>query len=189
MEPKPLFAKVLQQASGTVRMVQQDMLNNPTPCSEWKLKDLLNHMVNELLWAPEIIKGKTTEQVGDRYDKELLGSDPQYAWKHAADAALVAVHSMEGDSIAHLSYGDIKVGAYVQELAADLYIHAWDVGQSLNFTILFDPQVAETLYELSLPKFEQMTKSELFGAPKIVQSSDLQAKLLALFGRHAYQPE
>lgn len=189
MEPKTLFAKVLQQASSTVRMVRPDMLNNATPCSEWKLRDLLRHMVYELLWVPEIIKGKTTKQVGNRFEKELLGSNSQYAWQHAADAALVAVRSAEEDSIAHLSYGDVKMSAYIQELAADLCIHAWDVGQSLKCMILFNPQIAETLYQLSLPKFEQMTESKLFGTPKIIESPDIQTKLLALFGRHSYQPE
>lgn len=189
MEPKTLFAKVLQQASSTVRMVRPDMLDNTTPCSEWKLKDLLNHMVYELLWAPEIIKGKTTKQLGNRFDKDLIGSNAQYAWQHAADAALVAVHSAEEDSAAHLSYGDVKTSAYIQELAADLCIHAWDVGQSLKCTILFNQEVAEAVYALSLPKFEQMTKSKLFGTPKIIRSPDIQAKLLALFGRHSYQPE
>ncbi len=54
----------------------------PTPCPEWDVQALVDHLVTEQLWTPQLLGGKTTEEVGDQ-----LGADPAGAWDAAARAA------------------------------------------------------------------------------------------------------
>jgi len=184
MDPKTLFAKSLEQASNVVRHVQPEQLDNDTPCTEWKMRQLLNHMVYELLWVPELVKGKTVAEIGDRYKGDVLHSDFHTAWQHAADAALVAVHTAKDDSTAHLSYGDIPMANYIQEVGSDIFIHCWDVGQGMYCTVLLNPEVAQAVYDNSLPRKQKFAESGLFGKPfEPPKSANLQTKLLALFGR------
>ncbi len=186
MEYKNVFAKALQQATSVVGLVRFQQLFNSTPCDKWNLRDLLHHMVYELLWAPEIIKGKGIKEVGDRFEGDLLGSDLQFAWKHAADAALVAVRSSKPSALVELSYGKVSAQRYITELAADLLIHAWDAGKALGFTLLFEPDLAKEIYKFSKSHAKEMAASKLFGTQLTVSASEaLSVKLLGMYGRQA----
>lgn len=186
MNAKELFAQAIGQAAGCVGHVRFDQLGNATPCSEWNLKELLNHMVYELLWVPELLRGKTVADIGDKYEGDLLHSDIQAAWQHAADSALVGVKRVEDDAVVHLSYSDVPAKDYIAEVAGDILVHAWDVSRSLGFTLLFAPEMTRSVYENTLPRHEEMVASGLYGKPvDVPEDAPLQVKLLGLMGRTA----
>ena len=64
--------------------------NAATPCDDWDVRTLVNHVVGELLWMPPLLEGKTIAEVGDRFDGDVLGSDPLATFKSAAAAAHAA---------------------------------------------------------------------------------------------------
>src|SRR5205085_7856583 len=43
-----------------------------TPCEDWDVRTLVNHVVGELLWLPPLLEGKTVADVGDRLDGDIL---------------------------------------------------------------------------------------------------------------------
>src|SRR5581483_10191843 len=51
-----------------VDAVRDDQWSAPTPCNEWNVRALVNHIVYEDRWAPHLVRGETIEQVGTRYD-------------------------------------------------------------------------------------------------------------------------
>jgi uncharacterized protein (TIGR03086 family) len=184
MHAKDVFAKAVQQATSCVRHVNESHLQNPTPCSEWDLGALLNHMVYELLWVPEIIRGKTVQDVGDLYEGDVLRSNPQATWQHVADAALAAVHNSKESQIAHVSYGDVPLMLYILEVGGDQLIHAWDLGQAMKATVLFDNELAQVVYEDVCTRQPQLEASGSFApALKVAADASIQDKLLALTGR------
>ena len=65
----------------------------PTPCAEWDVRALLNHIVYEDLWTVPLMEGATIEEVGDRYEGDLLGDDPLTATRAACDMAVTAAAS------------------------------------------------------------------------------------------------
>src|SRR3954453_21978338 len=65
--------------------------NTATPLPGWTVRYLVNHLVNEERWTPPLLDGATIEEVGSRYDGDLLGDDPVAAFDDAAAAALPAV--------------------------------------------------------------------------------------------------
>lgn len=186
MDTKELFAHTIQQSSICVSRVTSDDLGNSTPCTEWDLGTLLNHMVYELLWLPDITLEKNAALNPDIHKGDVLGSDFHAAWNRAADTALVAVKRARYAVPAHLTYGDVSMDDYIKEVSSDILVHTWDVAQSMFYTLLIEPALARTVYNISLPKKDMMIASGLF-APPIDVSDDwpLQDKLLALFGRKA----
>ncbi len=186
MDPRELFARSVEQAWHCLRHVREDQLHNDTPCSEWDLRMLMNHMVYELLWMPDLLYGKTIAEVGDRYEGDVLRSDHHSAWQHAADAALVAVKSVELDKPVHLSRGEVSAKDYIMEVANDLFIHAWDASQSVNSTLLLNEQMAQDFHDFLLPSVEGYRKSGSYGpAVEVANDADIVTKLLALTGRRA----
>src|SRR5687768_16286909 len=63
----------------------------PTPSTDWDVRMLVNHLVYEAKWAPDLFHGKTIEEVGDRYEGDLLGDDPVAAWKSGNAEVRVAI--------------------------------------------------------------------------------------------------
>jgi uncharacterized protein (TIGR03086 family) len=140
--------------------------------------------VYELLWVPEILSGKTVAEVGDKYEGDVLGEDIINAWNDAAHKASIAVETADLTATAHLSYGDFPNKKYIVEVANDVLIHGWDVGQSINCSVVFDEDVANTLYEAFLPRKDELAKSGVFNqAVDVSENASVQVKLLALLGR------
>lgn len=184
MDPKQLFIISVKQAGRCIDNIRDSQLNNDTPCSEWNLRQLLSHMIYEVLWVPDLIAGKTIAEVGDAYEGDVVGNNPKNSWQQATDRAINAVNKASLGGTAHLSYGDAPLSQYINEVAADIFIHSWDVDQAVNCTLLFDPEVAEVIYQNFLPRQQEMALSGLYGtAVDMSDDSDLQTKLLALFGR------
>lgn len=184
MHAQDIFAKAAQSATSCIKHLRPEYLGNATPCSEWDLRALLNHMVYELLWVPEIIRGKTVVEVGDRFEGDVLRSDPKSAWQHAADAALVAVHSADEKSVAHLSYGDVPLISYIREIGGDQLIHTWDLAQAMQATLLFEEELSRAVYDDLYPRQAELARTGLY-APAIEPTAEatMQDKLLNLVGR------
>ena len=74
------------------------------------------------------MRGSTMEEVGDRFDGDLLGDDPRAAASEAAAAAIsVVAETLPTAGKVHLSYGDEDMAEYVAQLTADHLIHGWDL--------------------------------------------------------------
>src|ERR1700710_3052226 len=75
---------------------------------------LANHAKDEA-WVPDVIAGKTIEEVGDTWKGDLLGTDPVGNYDKLNDLATAAVRKPIADGqIAHLSYGDFPVADFLQ---------------------------------------------------------------------------
>lgn len=158
---------------------------NPTPCTEWDVRALVNHLVNESAWVKPLLEGKTIAEVGDAFDGDLLGDDPHGAWERASNdarAAFAAPGAIE--RTVNLSYGDRPALEYLGQLAMDYVIHSWDLARGTDADDTIDPQLAEEICALAAPYEDLMKAVGVYGS-KIVppEGADLQTRLLAIFGR------
>src|SRR5690348_853499 len=110
MGPKAIFDKSSEHVAVLMACATPEHFTEPTPCSEWNVKALINHMINEVSWLPDLLAGKTIEEVGDKYDGDLAGDQPLVAWKRALKAAEEAVKAADVEKIVHLSYADVPAG-------------------------------------------------------------------------------
>ncbi len=186
MDPKQAFDKALKQATSCIQHIHSDQLNLPTPCTEWNLKQLTNHLVYELSWIPDLISGKTVAEIGDKYEGDLLGSDIRKAWGIVAAAASEAIAGADLDSTVNLSWGNVPAREYIIEVGRDVCIHGWDIAQATNCNLIIEPELAQFYYDNTLPHADSLSRGGGFApAIEVPKDSDIQTKLLALLGRQA----
>lgn len=168
-----------------VGKITDDDWAKPTPCTEWTVRDLLNHMVYEQLWVPELLAGVTVAEIGDRYDGDVLGDDPVSRWRttsRAAREAWLAAGVLDQD--VQLGRGPTPAREYAWEMTLDLAVHGWDLARGVGAPSPLNPDLAATL----LPPFEKLVSQfqgiGIFDPPVPVPDTTGPAdKLIALTGR------
>ncbi|MGA5816816.1 TIGR03086 family metal-binding protein [Kitasatospora sp. NPDC094028] len=178
------YSQALAAFDERVRLITPGQWDSPTPCADWSVRDLVNHLTGEQLWVPELLMGATISEVGGRFDGDLLGSDPVAAWTAAARAAEHAF-AVPGatELIVHLSDGDASGRYYLDQLTTDLVIHSWDLATGLGH----GTRLPEGLVDFALEQigdYGDLSASGLFDPPVPVPAdAGPQTRLLALTGR------
>ncbi len=127
-----------------VRTVPADAWGNPTPCAEWDVRELVNHIVGEERWTVPLLAGRTIEDVGSELDGDLLGPEPVDAAEQAAQDTVAAFEAPGArDRTVHLSFGDTPAQEYAWQLFADHLVHAWDLAVATGGDTTLDDDLVE----------------------------------------------
>jgi uncharacterized protein (TIGR03086 family) len=184
MDLDTLYRRCVESWATRVAAVTPDQWEGPTPCGEWSVRALVNHVVGEDLWTVPLVQGSTIEEVGDRFDGDLLGDDPTGASLAAARAATAAVAARlpEGGTV-HLSYGEERLAEYVCQLAADHLVHGWDLAVATGGDPRLDPALVDEVATWFADREELYRAAGVIGAVVAVTGGGAQARLLGGFGR------
>lgn len=185
MTNQETFALTQEIIRKLVASIDDGQWSARTPCSEWDVRAVLNHITSELLWIPEMFAGKRIDEVGDKYDGDVLGDDPKAVWQAASKATIAAISAPGADEkVVHLSFGDKPGKVYIQQMVIDQTIHAWDLAKGLGIDLEVPESLAMFGYLTLRPEAEAWRKSGAFGeAIPVAVDADNMTKLLALSGR------
>lgn len=181
---KDLFTRSIQRFVERVDGVADDQWSAGTPCDDWDVRTLVNHVTNEQLWAPHLVDGETIAQVGDRYDGDVVGADPAASIKAATSGSVSAFGGADLDAIVHLSFGDIPCGEYLTQMLTDAEVHGWDLAVATGQDTTIDPEVAALLLPAIQGMEELIRASGMFGeSVAVADDADEATRVLALLGR------
>jgi uncharacterized protein (TIGR03086 family) len=181
------YAHALDEFGRRVEQVRDDQWSDPTPCTQWDVRTLVAHLVDEQRWVPYLLGGGTVADAGDRFAGDPLGEDPKAAWRDASAAARAAFQS-EGalDNPVGLSSGPTSARDYLWEMTVDATIHAWDLARAIGADEHLDPELVRRVHTEAEKDAGKLAASGMFAEPvPVATSADLQTQLLGLFGRRA----
>lgn len=181
-----LHRRAAAELTRRVDAVGDDQWNAPTPCPDWDVRALVNHVTTEALWTPLLMKGATIEEVGDRFEGDVVGEDPRGRWREAAAQACAATDEDAMVRTVHLSFGDFPGEAYAQQLLADYLIHAWDLARATGGDEHLDPELVSACaawFAEMEPLYREV--GAVGPRPDEPPDADEQTRLLAAFGRAA----
>lgn len=160
----------------------------PTPCTEWTVRQLVNHVVAEDVWAPPLLAGRTVEDVADEIPDDALGDDPHAAWVAASGAALAATDDpgLPGRTI-QLSGREASPAQYLMEMATDHAVHAWDLSAALGQPTTLPADLISTIAAWFAPQAEMWRQAPGVLGPevRVEPGADPQTALLGGLGRDA----
>ena len=141
-------SQVLEVAAGVVAGVRPEQLDGPTPCSEWNVRALLNHMIGGNIMFGTAAKGDAVDPAV--FEGDLAGNDPAGAYKRtAADAREGWSSPGAMERTVSLPIGDLPGSFGVTVHSLDHVVHAWDVARATGQAVSFSPEITDTFLTMA----------------------------------------
>ncbi len=140
----------LDQAGDVLDKVHADDLLKPTPCAEWDVSALVDHLVATPARFLALMRGEDVDwSVAPPHLKQGWGPE----FRNHADDLLHAWHELEGDP-------PIPAPWQVAELA----VHTWDLATAIGLPVdQLDPEVAETALGFMRASLRPELRGQAFG--------------------------
>ena len=179
--PIELYEATAAQARRVVAGVRPEQLHNSTPCSEWDVESLMDHLTSGAGFAIGLLSGQG----------QNVAVEPRATAVETFDAGVAQVLQMartpgalEGSYPSRrgeMSGADVVLGQFM-----DTLIHTWDLAKATGQDTALDPVLVAACYDDYKPREEGLRASGAFGSHvEVAEDVDPQTRLLALFGREA----
>ncbi len=183
MNPQVL-AQAQQIAAGLLANVTPDQLDHTTPCANWNVGQLVDHLVGGQHWARSGVQGAAMDETGDG----ASAGDFQAAFADAAQRCLDAFS--EDGALARTvnpGFGDMPATALLGLAVTDTFTHSWDLATATGQDSDLAPELAEQLLAASQHSIRPEFRTEdgsLFGPEQPApEGATAAARLAAFLGR------
>lgn len=189
MDPLTTMERVITESRRLVDGITPDQLGNPTLCTEWTVRDVLNHVTGGATYFGMVAEqGSVPDEIVGQLlggGENLLGADYKAAFNAAADKAM-AGFSQPGvlEKIVKLPFGEMPARVALNIAIFDVSTHNCDIAQATGQQIE-DTDVLATALEVGHKVVQpEMRTPGFFDAEKPCSgSAPADQRLLAFAGR------
>lgn len=168
-----LAEQVLVEVVGRIRpehwqIVVPPMFDMPGADRPRTLRQLVTHYAHDDAWVPDMLAGRTMDEVGrDVFDGDLLGDDAHGTVTRLAKAACAAAgEATDGDRIVHCSFGDVPTRDYLWQLDIARCFLAHDIAMHLGSRACpLTEELARGMWEGTAPAAEYWRSIGIFRKP------------------------
>ena len=179
------LTRSLRATATLVTGVRPDQWTAPTPCPDWTVRELVNHLVTGNLSFVALLREQPPpDRVGDH-----LEADPVAAYRQAADD-LITVFTQPGvfDRVYQAPPGPMPGSALLHLRIIEALVHGWDLAQATGQPLDVLPEdLAETELDLCRAQLAHTPRTgNPFGpAQPVVGDAPAIERLVAYLGRPA----
>ncbi len=168
-----------------VAAIRDSDWSRPTPCADWDVRALLNHVVAGNWWASRLASGATIDEVGSEYDGDVLRPSPLGEYHESAVAAARAFEAPGAlDAPCAVSYGPVPGSVYAGHRLLDVAVHGWDLAVATGQPSPLTPELVDACARVIEPQLDQLRASGMFGTEQPVPAgADASTRLLRTLGR------
>jgi uncharacterized protein (TIGR03086 family) len=150
MDVVATFERVLDRTNEVIDRVEPGQLGNPTPCTEWDVRAVINHITGGATMFAECVElGSVPDsRLGELMGGDNLGDDFKGKYRAASDRAR-ATFGMPGalDKMVKLPFGEMPAGIALNIAIMDVMTHAVDIARATGQTI-DDDEILSTALEV-----------------------------------------
>jgi uncharacterized protein (TIGR03086 family) len=136
--------QALGRLAGIFDGVSVDDYERPTPCTEYDVRTLMNHIVAGNLMFGSVARGENLDL--SVFEQEHLDDDPPGAFRRSAELAL-AGWQRPGALEENLGFGNLPGATVIRMHLVEALAHGWDLAQATGQDPKFDPHLAEVALE------------------------------------------
>lgn len=176
-----LLAAVLQ-----IKDSQWDLdMPKGTSSKPTKLRQAVQYHTYDDAWVPNVLAGKTKEEVGNQYEHLLNADDVKTNYQKYNERASAAVKDFQNlDQTTHLSYGDFPAREYLQHIISFRAFRSYDIAKLIGANTIMTDDFIQALRDEFSPVIESYRQMGVFpSAIDVADDASPQVKLLAMVGR------
>ena len=172
-----------------LRQVDAESWTKPTPCPEWDVRALVNHVLVGTRMSIHVLDGMPRDEVIAQLDDDLLADDvdPVDRFVSLADQMVARFSGPGGlDGIVAHPGGDFPRSMFVGFRVADGAVHAWDLACAIGADAALDAALVQFLWDDAEPRVDMLVGSGMFGdgpSGSVDEAAPLQVRYLDLVGR------
>jgi uncharacterized protein (TIGR03086 family) len=157
-------------------------LDARTPCDDWSVRDLLNHMLATQQYFVATARGEQASPPGPNPPRLLTDADNPARDFDRARAEVVEAFGQEGVIE--------KTGPAIGIAFADQLLHGWDLARATDQDATMPDGLAEAAYDVIHGRFTDEQRPGIF-KPEVEVGPDAtaQQRLLAYTGRDPSDPD
>lgn len=187
--PVDQLARALDVTEQVVATVRDEQWIQPTPCTDWTVRDLVDHLVGGNRLFAGILRGEPSPSPADLrggQGVDYLGDDPVAAYRDAADALLAAFRA---PGVLERTFA-VPIGPVPGVVALHLrlveaLVHGWDLARATGRPVRFPDDLAEQELAFTRGRLTDLPPGRSPFAPPQPVAADAPAidRLVALLGR------
>ncbi|MFZ0666494.1 MAG: TIGR03086 family metal-binding protein [Acidimicrobiales bacterium] len=183
------FQRAVKTSRSFVTSVNPLQLDEATPCRSWRVRDLINHMVDAPTFAARVMETGSWKN-GSDVSVDFASGDYVSAYDEATSRA-IASFRVDGAmaKVVTLPFGDMPGAVFLNIAVGDAFAHGWDLAKATGHSTDLDPELAAEILQAVRPLLpDQMRGSDgqsPFG-PEVEVATDASAadRLAGFLGRH-----
>jgi uncharacterized protein (TIGR03086 family) len=167
-----------------ITAVRADQWMAPTPCTEWNVRQLVNHVVRGNRMFAAALRG---EPPPPAEPSDVLGDDPVAAFRAASSEVLEAFGQPGAmERMVTVPFGNVPGAVALHLRNTELLVHGWDLARAIGQPATFPEDVAEQEIQFSRGALGQIPPGRTPFGPSQPVAEDAPAvdRLAALLGRH-----
>lgn len=167
-DPRPLFATAVRIASPVIAGVRPDQLELPSPCVEYNVKEILDHLVFVLHRVAKVCRGEEAFSPTSMADDVIEHVDWAADWRAAAsevEAAYADDALLERTVV--LPWAALTGAEMLATYTAEVTTHTWDLARATGQDAPWDEAVCRLALDAmhrSLPMVDRGPIWEAFRA-------------------------
>lgn len=179
-----MFDRTVQATGGVVAEITPEQFEGATPCTDWNVRDLLNH----LIWQYETVAAAGSGGTPPAPDTDYTAEDhvaAYYSSSVKARDAFAAPGAMEKKFA--MPWGETPGQALLGLVIADTVVHGWDLARATGHDLAIADETAEAVYGMTSGMMEpngNFPRGSAFAPPvEVPPDAPIQDKMLAYLGR------
>ena len=191
MDERDVFILADEALNAVVGQIRDDQWDSRVPDDMaprqpgMTLRQIVNYHAYDDAWVPDVLEGKTIDDVDTRWDGDLLGDHPKLNFASIVETAVMTVRGFDDlDRTVHLSYGDFTAREYLKHITSFRGLRVYDIAKFIGADTTMPDDLVQGLWDEIVPEAEQWRQMGVFGAAvEVPESAPLQDRLLGLTGR------
>lgn len=172
------LSRALAAVGTIVSGIRDDQWNEPTPCPQWSVRDVVNHVIGMNLVFTALLSDAPPPERGI----ERAGTDPVGAYRSSASDVLAA---FERPGVLEQSFpgplGTATGADRLQIRLYDLLAHGWDIARATGQPVNLPDDVAESALAFARVQVASLPRTGRFDPAREVADDALAIDRLAAF--------
>jgi uncharacterized protein (TIGR03086 family) len=189
MEPLDALITANREFESRLREVKPEHMALPTPCPDWDVRTLVNHMLLGTRMSVQLLDGMARDEVIAGLGDDLMSddADPVATFVDLANQMVEGFSGPDGleGMVAHPA-GDFPRSVFIGFRITDGAVHAWDLATGIGADTTLNEDLAQFMWENGEPQRDMLVASGMFGegpSDTLGDDASAQSRILDLLGR------